>query len=520
MATGNEELPVRRTRREKKPSLKAMESLYATKLKSGGFVASVSSSDEEQFMFSDDEEDYDSPEKPKLLHEDEMVKGDEMFTFQKRKDRASLALKVSEMQKTPHVVRSKIKSKLKMVFEDSGSEYEVSEEESSESDSSDNVSEKSEQEEHEKPKKNKLKANIKFDDAKAKVSTRGRKIKQNSKYTIDTDEYFANSALAKIKTSNNTLDKLQTPRLPQYELQKLLLNKRFSKEHIKGIDALSAANKQQFKKWLYVLHQNFSILLYGLGSKKSILSIFQEEYLQDHPVIVINGFFPTLSIKNIIDSFIEDLFELDENPSNLNQAVDLIIQEAQNCSDTYFYLLINNIEAIRGAKAQTVLATLASVPNICLIATIDHINAPLIWDHTKLSKFNFTWWDVTSYLTYQHETECEMSSMTQQNSSLALSSLRNVFLSLTQNSKAIYSKIGKYQIENSGQYYQGMAFKELYKACRESFIVSSDLALRAQLSEFIDHKMIKTKRSMEDGTEYLVIPLANNLLQKFMDEIS
>lgn len=511
--SGDESTPLRRTSRMKKPSLKAVESQVASKLKTAGFIQSVSSSDEE-FQFSDEE--FDSPEKPRLLHEDETVKGEEIFAFQKRKQKNGLVQKVYEAQKTPHAMRSKMKSRIKAVFEDSGSEYEVSseEEESSENNASDATNQSDDEPEEKSTKSNRK---IKFNDTNIKISSRGRKIKANSKYTIDTEEYFAHSASSKIKTSNNTLDKLQTPRLPQYELQKLLSNKRFSSEHASAIRRLADGYKSQFKKWLYVLNQNFSIVLYGLGSKKSILSSFQKECLHDMPVIVINGFFPTLSIKNIVDAIVEDLLELQENPSNINQAVDLIIQEAKS-SDCSFYLLINNIEAIRSAKAQSILATLASVPNIHLIATIDHINAPLIWDHNKLSQFNFTWWDVTSFLTYQHETECEMSSMTQQNSSLALSSLRNVFLSLTQNSKAIYLKVAKHQIENSGQYYQGMAFKELYMSCRESFIVSSDLALRAQLSEFIDHKMIKTKRSVEDGTEYLVIPLANTLLQKFMEE--
>lgn len=65
----------------------------------------------------------------------------------------------------------------------------------------------------------------------------------------------------------------------------------------------------------------------------------------------------------------------------------------------------------------------------------------------------------------------------------------------------------------------GIAFKTLYSACREAFLVSSDLALRAQLTEFVDHKMVKFRRSA-DGTEYLVIPIANQLLQQFLNEES
>lgn len=62
-----------------------------------------------------------------------------------------------------------------------------------------------------------------------------------------------------------------------------------------------------------------------------------------------------------------------------------------------------------------------------------------------------------------------------------------------------------------------MPFKVLYSQCRENFLVSSDLALRAQLTEFLDHKLVKSKRSV-DGTEQLIIPIQNSLLQQFLDQ--
>lgn len=62
-----------------------------------------------------------------------------------------------------------------------------------------------------------------------------------------------------------------------------------------------------------------------------------------------------------------------------------------------------------------------------------------------------------------------------------------------------------------------MPFKDLYRAAREQFLVSSDLALRAQLIEFIDHKLVKTKRNI-DGAEHLTIPLDKGLLNQFLEQ--
>lgn len=80
-----------------------------------------------------------------------------------------------------------------------------------------------------------------------------------------------------------------------------------------------------------------------------------------------------------------------------------------------------------------------------------------MWDHSKLSKFNFSWWDVTSFQPYSEETSFESSMMVQRTETLALSSLKNVFLSLTSNSKSIYLILVKYQLEHGkNQYYQGI----------------------------------------------------------------
>lgn len=81
----------------------------------------------------------------------------------------------------------------------------------------------------------------------------------------------------------------------------------------------------------------------------------------------------------------------------------------------------------------------------------------LVWDYRKLSKLNFLWFDVTSYLPYVDETAFENSLLVQKSGTLALSSLKNVFLSLTTNSKGIYMKIVDYQLEHGkNQYYQGI----------------------------------------------------------------
>ena len=78
----------------------------------------------------------------------------------------------------------------------------------------------------------------------------------------------------------------------------------------------------------------------------------------------------------------------------------------------------------------------------------------------------------------------------------------------------------RFQLESvdEADNYQGLAFMELYRKCRAEFLVASDLALRAQLTEFRDHKLIKSKKGA-DGGEYLNIPLDKPTLNAFLENI-
>lgn len=198
-------------------------------------------------------------------------------------------------------------------------------------------------------------------------------------YVIKADEYFSNHSLKKIQTSNHTLDKLKTPRLSQDQLQKLLGKVKLSKEHKYSTFEISENNKSNVAKWLYLLHENFNVLLYGLGSKRNILEQFHKDYLCDLPVLVINGFFPSLTLKDILDSIIVDILELKNNPSNPFEAYESIAQEFAAIPNTHLYIIVHNIEGdmLRNNKSQSILSMLAAVKNIHLIASIDHINAPL-----------------------------------------------------------------------------------------------------------------------------------------------
>ncbi|XP_070502762.1 origin recognition complex subunit 2 [Chironomus tepperi] len=433
--------------------------------------------------------------------------------------------------KTPRHVRDEIKKKLyKVKYQESEDEGDFSPDESDFEPSSSSASSdesESEKEEEAPPKKaQSVAARVLKTPSVATSTVSGRATRASTRnktsdyqYVLQSDDFFSTQT-AKSKTSDHTLDKLKNPRLPHDKLIKLLSEMEISKEHAQAVKEMNEEYKAYFNKWMILFDQGFTVLLHGLGSKRNLLHAFHQEKLSKEHVLVVNGFFPSLTIKDILENIANDLLDLSASTGNHHETVNMIEEEMRLIPALRIYLIIHNLDGLmlRNDKAQSVLSRLASIKNIHMIVSIDHINAPLLWNNTKLSNYNFIWFDVTSFLPYMDETAYENSLLINNTGSLELSSMKSVFMSLTSNAKGIYMLLVKYQIKNtSNQNYQGMIFKDLYSACREAFLVSSDIALRAQLTEFLDHKLARMKRGV-DGAEYITIPIKNQLLQKFMNE--
>ena len=63
-----------------------------------------------------------------------------------------------------------------------------------------------------------------------------------------------------------------------------------------------------FRKWMLQMASNYSVLLYGLGSKRQLLELFRQNYLaEEYDHVTINGYFPGLTLKQIFSCIIGNL---------------------------------------------------------------------------------------------------------------------------------------------------------------------------------------------------------------------
>lgn len=207
---------------------------------------------------------------------------------------------------------------------------------------------------------------------------RSTRYKTDYNYILQSDDFFSTQT-SKTKTSDHTLDELKNPRLPHDELIKLLSKMEISKEHEVAMKDMNEDHKSNFSKWMTCFDEGFTVLLHGLGSKRNLLQAFHKEKLAKEHVIVINGFFPSLTIKDILDPIANDLLELSAATSNPHETVNIIDETMQQYPEFHIFLIVHNIDGImlRNDKAQSVLSRLATIKNIHMIVTIDHINAPL-----------------------------------------------------------------------------------------------------------------------------------------------
>lgn len=209
-----------------------------------------------------------------------------------------------------------------------------------------------------------------------RASTRNKT--SDYQYVLQSDDFFSTQT-TKTKTSDHTLDKLKNPRLPHDQLMKLLSEMEISKEHEQAVKDMNEEYKAYFSKWMILFDQGFTVLLHGLGSKRNLLHAFHKEKLSKEHVLVVNGFFPSLTIKDILENIANDLLDLSASTGNHHETVNMIEVEMRLIPALRIYLIIHNLDGLmlRNDKAQSVLSRLASIQNIHMIASIDHINAPL-----------------------------------------------------------------------------------------------------------------------------------------------
>lgn len=338
------------------------------------------------------------------------------------------------------------------------------------------------------------------------------------------------------KSSANSL--LMAPQLDYDEFNSLVLFSGFF--HFNQRLRVMNLYQELYTQWCFELKFGFNLLFYGLGSKRKLLLDFVESrvmdlYGDDVPVLVINGYNPLTNFPEILKNITKLLKLTKSLPKRSGEIVEFLTshysKKYQRSDKVELILVFHNIdsEPLRDERIHDYLSKLCSIPQFKVIASIDHINAPLLWDSVRLSNFKFVWHNVTNFEDYLTEMSFkDPLTFGQSNKSAGSRGAKYVLSSLTSNSRSLYKILAQIQLELMnedesskkeeigrslrGSIKHAIEFSRLFQRCSEEFISSNEINFRTMFMEFVEHKMANLTKD-QSGTEMAYIPFT-------MDEIS
>jgi origin recognition complex subunit 2 len=156
--------------------------------------------------------------------------------------------------------------------------------------------------------------------------------------------------------------------------------------------------RPSFNQYARELEEGFNLLFYGFGSKRDALNAFARETCAKRGhVVVVNAYRPDFVLRDMLAVTENVPGLIDEPQPTAGSGVEGQTQrlcrffsapehERRGSNNTRrrrrpLFMIIHNIDAaaLRTPKAIACLSTLASCPNIHISASVDHINAPLLF---------------------------------------------------------------------------------------------------------------------------------------------
>ncbi|CCF57039.1 hypothetical protein KAFR_0C00440 [Kazachstania africana CBS 2517] len=381
---------------------------------------------------------------------------------------------------------------------------------------------------------------------------------------FDTFEgYFDQKKTVKgIFKSKNTM--AMAPEVTREEFT--IVSNYFNKYYLKRErEKLFEIQKKMYTQYWFELSQGFSLLFYGIGSKREFLENFAIHYLSpklkqvelhsqkkkenvNHsiPCIIVNGYNPTCNYRDVYKDVSNILYPEELTRNETKYWGNHVILQIQKMIQFYktqpqhikLIIVVHNLDgpSVRKEAFQTMLSSLALIKQIAIIASTDHIYAPILWDNVIAQNYNFIFHNVTNYEPSKVESSFQdVMKLGRKESTSNAEGARFVLQSLTNNSKKLYKLLLETQLHNMetdgknpkgvvaptkrGALTFGVELKRFHHLCTADFIVSNEMSLRTMLKEFIDHKMAFISKN-QAGAEFVFVTYNYSEMKKLLDTVA
>lgn len=308
--------------------------------------------------------------------------------------------------------------------------------------------------------------------------------------------YFLHNKPGRAKTSDNTLESVA---LLSHEEYFTILQSQENR-HKGDIEYLESLHVESFPQWTFELRQGFSICLYGFGSKRALMTKLATHIYHaapdhtEHQIIVINGYAPTTTMKEILNTIKSALDPTQRIPQSQPAVMAQNLLSHLSTGTCQLTLVVNSIDApaIRKPSTQAIFAQLAAHPQIHLICSVDTPDFSLMWDIGVRSAFNFVFHDSTTFAPFHVELDIidEVHELLGRKARRVngKEGVAFVLRSLPENARNLFQLIvGEVLIamedDDMAAEEVGVEYKMVYTKAEEEFICSSEMAFRTLLKE-------------------------------------
>lgn len=297
----------------------------------------------------------------------------------------------------------------------------------------------------------------------------------------------------------------------------------------------------------------FNILFYGVGSKRRMLNLFADALVPDGNVLVVDGLDPRVGRAGRLleaannagygpeedDDLVGDITAQGCNSKAAGGADGVRRASTRSCTlrargkkrnDVPLFMIIHSLDSkiLSGRSTMDALLELANRPDIHLIASVDHINSPLLWSAQQTQAINWIWHKVTTLEPYVAELAARGADKKSQTILPSGEGLRYLLMSLTPRHLELLQVLAHYQLgegqeqalkaratakndkENGGKGKNkkplvkpgaaiilgpetGMAYDKLLNITSKKLLARSSTVLEQLFTELIDHKLISKK---------------------------
>lgn len=341
-----------------------------------------------------------------------------------------------------------------------------------------------------------------------------------------------------------------------------------------ALNSLRAKNVAKFEQIFLFLKEKFSVLLYGFGSKRKLLCSFADKFLKDEHYLMINGYCPGLSYQDVASKLADALEAESTSRESLVEAVRDLDQDFFLVIHSLDVLFGNSILRLKELICDLIIE---SDGCLHLIGSVDHLNSGLLFDSTARTKIDLVWMETKTFIPYTVERGYKSSVADSTNSAIiTLNSVIHVYESLTPNAQKIFLQILEFCVDKKEKVMnekqkelefkaeqrkqrqekqrkrraksrkrpiiededeehdstnddendqnkkqdkrvedEDLSLSTLYSICREEYLVNSEITLKAQLTEFQDHNIIKVAKAT-DGSAVIRLNVKLDLAQSFL----